>query len=104
MSRRTNMKLPADGYIPRIADGVLERALRSSGAVSIRGPEWCGKTATGERQSASQVFMQDPDRSATLLALADSKPSAILEGGRAKAHRRVANGPAALGRRAVRRR
>jgi len=80
MSRRTNKKLPAGGYLPRIADGMLERALRSSGAVSIRGPKWCGKTATGERQSASQVFMQDPDRSATLLALADSKPSAILEG------------------------
>ena len=80
MSRRMNKKLPADGYLPRIADGMLEQALRSSGAVSIRGPKWCGKTATGERQSASQVFMQDPDRSATLLALADSKPSAILEG------------------------
>ena len=80
MSRRTNKKLPADGYLPRIADGMLEQALRTSGAVSIRGPKWCGKTATGERQSASQVYMQDPDRSATLLALADSKPSAILDG------------------------
>lgn len=80
MPRRTKKPLPADGYLPRIADGMLENALRSSGAVYIRGPKWCGKTATGERQSASQVFMQDPDRSATLLALADSKPSAILEG------------------------
>ena len=80
MSRRTNRALPADGYLPRIADGMLELALRSSGAVNIRGPKWCGKTATGERQSASRVFMQDPDRSATLLALADAKPSAILEG------------------------
>ena len=80
MSRRVNEKLPADGYLPRIADAMLERALRSSGAVYIKGPKWCGKTATGIRKSASQVFMQDPDRSATLLALADSKPSAILEG------------------------
>ena len=80
MARRSEKPVPADGYLPRIADGMLARALRSSGAVCIRGPKWCGKTATGERQSASQVFMQDPDRSATLLALADSKPSAILEG------------------------
>ena len=80
MSRRTDQPLPTDGYLPRMADAMLERMLRSSGAVCIRGPKWCGKTATGERQSASQVFMQDPDRSATLLALADSKPSAILEG------------------------
>ena len=78
--RRAGKPIPADGYLPRIADGMLERALKSSGAVCIRGPKWCGKTATGERQSASQVFMQDPDKSATLLALADSKPSAILEG------------------------
>ena len=80
MSRKTNKKLPSDGYLPRIADGMLKQALRSSGAVNIKGPKWCGKTATGERQSASQVFMQDPDRSSTLLALADSKPSAILAG------------------------
>ena len=67
-------------YLPRVADGLLTRALQSSGAVQIKGPKWCGKTATAERQSASQVFMQDPDRSATLLALADTKPSLILRG------------------------
>lgn len=80
MPSRRKQSIPADGYLPRIADGVLARALRSSGAVYIKGPKWCGKTATGERQSASQVFMQDPDRSEALLALADSKPSAILDG------------------------
>ena len=67
-------------YLPRVADGLLTQALQSSGAVQIKGPKWCGKTATAERQSASQVFMQDPDRSATLLALADTKPSLILRG------------------------
>ena len=67
-------------YLPRVADGMLTQALQSSGAVQIKGPKWCGKTATAERQSASQVFMQDPDRSATLLALADTKPSLILRG------------------------
>lgn len=67
-------------YLPRVADGLLTQALQSSGAVQIKGLKWCGKTATAERQSASQVFMQDPDRSATLLALADTKPSLILRG------------------------
>ena len=67
-------------YLPRVADGLLTQALQSSGAVQIKGPKGCGKTATAERQSASQVFMQDPDRSATLLALADTKPSLILRG------------------------
>ncbi|KAB5607403.1 ATP-binding protein [Bifidobacterium jacchi] len=67
-------------YLPRIADGLLSKALKTSGAVQIKGPKWCGKTATAERQAASQVYMQDPDRSATLMALADTKPSLILQG------------------------
>lgn len=68
------------GYLPRIADGTLQRALACSGAVQIVGPKWCGKTATAVRASASQVYLQDPDRRSSLLALAESKPSLILEG------------------------
>ncbi|NTW29018.1 MAG: ATP-binding protein [Coriobacteriia bacterium] len=67
-------------YLPRIADGELATLLRTSGAVQIKGPRWCGKTSTAERHSASQVYMQDPDRSADLLALADMQPSLLLEG------------------------
>ncbi|WP_172136568.1 ATP-binding protein [Adlercreutzia sp. ZJ473] len=72
--------MPEDGYLPRVADAVLARYLKSSGAVQVKGPKWCGKTATAERQSKSQVFLQDPDKSAALLSLADVKPSALLEG------------------------
>lgn len=72
--------VPPDGYVPRVVDDALKRALRSSGAVHIKGPKWCGKTATAEQHSASQVYMQDPDRRESLLALAEAKPSAILEG------------------------
>ncbi len=72
--------LPDDGYLPRVADSALRETLKASGAVLIKGPKWCGKTATGQRQSASQVFMQDPDQSSSLLALAESKPSVLLEG------------------------
>ena len=73
-------KLPEDGYLPRAVDETLRRALRGSGAVYIMGPKWRGKTATEEHQSKSQVYLQDPDRRATLLALIEAKPSLILEG------------------------
>ena len=67
-------------YLPRIADNALEWALKTSGAVQIVGPKWCGKTATGERKAKSVIYLQDPDRSSTYMALADSKPSVLLEG------------------------
>jgi hypothetical protein len=67
-------------YLPRYADALLEKHLQRSGAVQIKGPKWCGKTATAIRACESFVFMQDPDKSSSLIALADSKPSLILEG------------------------
>lgn len=67
-------------YFPRIADTMLERALKLSGAVQVKGPKWCGKTATSEQHAASCVYLQDPDRRDSLIALAATKPSLILEG------------------------
>ena len=67
-------------YMARIADGMLTEALATGGAVQVKGPKWCGKTATSLQQAASVVYLQDPDRSASYLALADAKPSALLEG------------------------
>ena len=67
-------------YWPRLADSQLESALKGSGAVQIVGPKWCGKTATAEQRSASQVFLQNPDEGPSLLQLADVRPSLILEG------------------------
>jgi len=58
----------------------LDDALRSSGAVHIKGPKWCGKTETGIHHTRSQVYLQDPDKSPALLAMADSKPSELLIG------------------------
>lgn len=69
-----------EDYWPRVADDLLDRALRSSGAVQIVGAKWCGKTATAEQKSASQVFLQDPDDGPALIALADTRPSVLLEG------------------------
>ena len=67
-------------YLPRVADQQLSAALRTSGAVLIQGPKWCGKTATGSQAAASIIYLQDPDHSAAYLQLADLKPSALLEG------------------------
>ncbi len=67
-------------YLPRVADRVLERKLRTAGAVQIKGPKWCGKTATAARVSASGVYLQDPDNGPSYLQLADSKPSLLLAG------------------------
>ncbi len=69
-----------DGYLPRVADMRLDDALRSSGAVHIKGLKWCGKTETGIHHTRSQVYLQDPDKSPALLAMADSKPSELLIG------------------------
>jgi len=68
------------GYRNRLADSVLDTALEASGAVLIEGPKWCGKTRTAEEKSASSLYMQDPDRTASYLKAADTKPSLLLAG------------------------
>lgn len=60
-----------EGYWPRVADAVLQRALRASGAVQIVGAKWCGKTETAKQQAQSAVYLQDPDEGPSLVALAE---------------------------------
>ncbi|MFA6787632.1 MAG: hypothetical protein WCR58_10510 [Bacteroidales bacterium] len=67
-------------YIPRLYDLKLQGALKSSGAVLIEGAKWCGKTSTAVHASKSQLYMQDPDYAVSHLALADTKPSLLLQG------------------------
>jgi predicted AAA+ superfamily ATPase len=67
-------------YLHRIADRVLDEALKASGAVLIEGPKWCGKTRTAAEKAASVLYMQDPDRTESLLRMADTKPSLLLQG------------------------
>ena len=67
-------------YLPRIADKNLEQALKTSGAVLIAGPKWCGKTRTAEEMAKSVLYMQDPDHTAEYKLLANAKPSKLLEG------------------------
>lgn len=61
--------------LPRIADNLLAWKLKTSGAVQTERSKWCGKTSTGD-SVPSAVLMRDPDAEISLLALADSKPSA----------------------------
>ena len=67
-------------YLNRIADNELLLRLEAFGAVQIRGPKWCGKTTTAERQAASVIKMQNPDTREGYLATARTKPSLLLKG------------------------
>jgi len=67
-------------YLPRISDKKLDLALKTSGAVLIAGPKWCGKTRTAEEASKSALFLQDPDHAEEYKLLANTKPSILLDG------------------------
>lgn len=67
-------------YIPRIADKTLQMKLRTSGAVLIIGPKWCGKTWTALNQSESVIYMQEPDKRASYMKMAQTMPSFLLQG------------------------
>ena len=55
-------QLKPDGYIPRIADRQLERALATFGAVEVAGTMWCGKTWTSLAfgQSVTRIGLAGP--------------------------------------------
>ena len=47
-------------YLKRVSDEVIERHLKSSGAVLIEGPKWCGKTTSAMQFSKTNVLFSDP--------------------------------------------
>ena len=67
-------------YKHRIADGILEKKLRSKGAVLIEGPKWCGKTTTTEQQARSILYMDNPASFESNLQMAEIDPGILLEG------------------------
>ena len=67
-------------YRYRVADKLLSRRLRSTGAVLIQGPKWCGKTTTAEQHAGSVVYMDDPDSVEQNIELASLSPKKLLEG------------------------
>lgn len=72
------MKTP--NYISRISDKLLKHLLESAGAVLVEGAKWCGKTQSSLQAANSVLYMQDPDEGPGYLAMADTKPSLLLEG------------------------
>jgi len=72
--------MDTNNYISRISDVYLQNLLDSSGAVLIEGAKWCGKTQSSLQAANSAVFMQDPDVGPGFLAMADAKPSLLLDG------------------------
>lgn len=69
-----------ESYKPRICDEMLKLKLRTSGAVLISGPKWCGKTWTALNAANSVIYMQDPDKKNSYKQLAQTKPSLLLQG------------------------
>lgn len=67
-------------YKRRVLDGLIERRLKTSGAVLIEGIKWCGKTTTCEQAASSVVYLDDPDQREQNLLMATIRPSVLLDG------------------------
>jgi len=69
-----------DEYKKRVADKLLEKKLKSKGAVLIQGAKWCGKTTTAEQIAKSVLYMAQPENKSQNLILSDINPTKLLEG------------------------
>ena len=67
-------------YRKRIADDILKRKLEGKGAVLIEWPKWCGKTTTAEQIAASVLNMDDPEKKAQNITMAELSPKRLLKG------------------------
>lgn len=67
-------------YRPRVIDDVLRQKLKSSGAVLIEGPKWCGKTTTAEQAAKSKLNLGDPEELSKSQLIAISGINSLLEG------------------------
>ncbi len=68
-----------DFYKPRIVDKELKFRLNIFGAILITGPKGCGKTKTAKQFVKSLVKFQDKEKRASLLSVAETSPSLLLE-------------------------
>lgn len=67
-------------YKPRIIDKIIDKYLKSVGAICIEGPKWCGKTWTSAHHSNSEFLVVDPKNNFSNRELAKIDPSLILNG------------------------
>lgn len=67
-------------YHKRIIDYILEKELKSSGAVLIVGPKACGKTTSAKMISNSHIEIDNPKDNYSNKILAELDPLKILQG------------------------
>ena len=67
-------------YLKRVSDEVIERHLKSSGAVLIEGPKWCGKTTSAMQFSKTNVLFSDPQNKDYLKSLLTLNYKALFVG------------------------
>lgn len=70
------MKRTAASYYPRYIEQEIERKLRSSGAIVVAGPKFCGKTTTCMRYGKSSIQLN----TAETIRLAKLQPKGVLAG------------------------
>lgn len=67
-------------YRKRITDEILEKKLKSSGAVLIQGPKWCGKTTSAKEKARSLVNLDDAITKKQNEMLLNVDPEQLLRG------------------------
>ncbi len=63
-------------YYPRLIESKIERKLKSSGAVLITGPKYCGKTTTSFKFQKSNISLSDDN----IIQIVKSDPKIALKG------------------------
>lgn len=72
--------MEALNYRGRIADAMLQKRLRSAGAVLIQGPKWCGKSTTALQVAKSSMMLGNPVELNRCRDMILTAPSYILSG------------------------
>ena len=67
-------------YIKRLVASEIEKMLKVTGAILIKGPKWCGKTTSAEQFAKSKLDLQDEDTKEKSMKIAENKISLLLEG------------------------
>lgn len=63
-------------YYDRLIERIIEKKMKSSGAVAIEGPKFCGKTTTALRYAKSDIRLNTRQR----IELAEMQPKNVLKG------------------------
>ena len=63
-------------YYPRLIEKTIEKKLKSTGALLLAGPKYCGKTTTAKRYSKSEISLI----TSNVIELISADPSIALNG------------------------